>query len=259
MRNVRAIESSLYDYLLEFGKVPGGRFSTDETVKWTYTGSPLLNRIFDARFGSDPKSQIEDVLAFYCQRNLPVTWMAGPSGTPKNLGQLLQPFGFSSASQWSGMSLSLDQTAPIPAPDGFSCQRVRSKQDLAHWASIARPAFNLTPNTEASFTTIFNPLLLGKRAPFQGYLGTLNGNPCVTCFCFRQVSTVGVFWVATAQHARKRGLATALTYQALQAARQQGARLAVLHATPMGTPLYAKMGFRTKCTFNLYHRLPENV
>jgi len=259
MSNVQAIESSLYDYLLEFGKVPGGLHGASGATKWTYTGSPLLNRIFDARFEADPKPQIENVLKFYQQQKLPVTWMIGPSSRPKALGRFLQSFAFEPINEWLGMSLNLSQLAEKPDPKGFSCQPVNSQRDLKSWTSITRPAFGLAKDTEAMFRTIFDNLLLGERAPFQGYLAFLEGHPCATCFCFTQASTVGIFWVATAQEARGQGLATALTRQALREAQNKGAQLAVLHATPMGIPLYEKMGFQAECVFNLYHRSLEGA
>jgi ribosomal protein S18 acetylase RimI-like enzyme len=44
---------------------------------------------------------------------------------------------------------------------------------------------------------------------------------------------------------RGRGLAKRLTLLAMEAARERGLNLTILHATEMGKPLYAKLGFKT--------------
>ncbi len=44
---------------------------------------------------------------------------------------------------------------------------------------------------------------------------------------------------------RGRGLAKELTALAMQEARKRGLNLTILHATEMGKPLYAKLGFKT--------------
>ncbi|HEY1990877.1 MAG TPA: GNAT family N-acetyltransferase [Gammaproteobacteria bacterium] len=43
---------------------------------------------------------------------------------------------------------------------------------------------------------------------------------------------------------RGRGLAKRLTLLAMDAARERGLKLTILHATEMGKPLYAKLGFK---------------
>jgi predicted acetyltransferase len=56
---------------------------------------------------------------------------------------------------------------------------------------------------------------------------------------------VGVYNVATAGVARRRGIAGNLVIQALREAAGQGARLATLTATPQALRLYGELGFRS--------------
>ena len=58
--------------------------------------------------------------------------------------------------------------------------------------------------------------------------------------------------VVTHPEFRRRGYGTALTWAAIAAARAMGARAALLGATPLGYPVYLKMGFTPICTMRTY-------
>jgi predicted GNAT family acetyltransferase len=55
----------------------------------------------------------------------------------------------------------------------------------------------------------------------------------------------GVYWVGTTSGARKTGLAEACTRYVTNAALEQGARAVTLQASPMGEPIYTRLGYRT--------------
>jgi GNAT superfamily N-acetyltransferase len=56
--------------------------------------------------------------------------------------------------------------------------------------------------------------------------------------------TAGIYLVATARAARRRGLASAVMWGLLREARARGVAAAVLQSTPMGLPLYQHLGLR---------------
>jgi predicted acetyltransferase len=56
---------------------------------------------------------------------------------------------------------------------------------------------------------------------------------------------VGVYAVGTSTVARRRGIATAMTWAAVQAGREWGCAAATLQASEMGEPVYRAMGFET--------------
>jgi predicted N-acetyltransferase YhbS len=65
---------------------------------------------------------------------------------------------------------------------------------------------------------------------------------------------VGVLWVATAAEARGQGIGAAVTLAPLHAAREAGYRVGILHATPLGLPVYRRLGFRERCTMDIWAR-----
>jgi GNAT superfamily N-acetyltransferase len=58
----------------------------------------------------------------------------------------------------------------------------------------------------------------------------------------------GIFAVATTPRARGLGIGTALTLAPLLEARRRGYRVDTLQSSPMGFPVYQRLGFREVCS-----------
>jgi Acetyltransferase (GNAT) family len=65
-----------------------------------------------------------------------------------------------------------------------------------------------------------------------------------------EVAIVG--WVGTDRAYRRRGIGRAVTLAATNAAFDLGARLVALQASPMGLPIYEKLGYRTVTRYQLW-------
>jgi ribosomal protein S18 acetylase RimI-like enzyme len=247
---VHAIEQNLFNYLLEFAKVREGQIVHSDLVKATYTGTPLLNRVFDASFSSIDDIKLTQILQPFQDWNVPLTWMTGPSTQPDALGEWLLNQGFNQLSTWTGMALRVSALPNIHLPENFSFRTVKNREDLALWTDIARPTFGLPAQHHDLFQNLFSQLLVEPNAPFEGFLACMDDQPVGTCFLFEQGNAIGIYWVATALQAQHQGIATMLTYAALSG--KPDATLAVLHATPPGRGVYEKMGFKSYCEFGLY-------
>jgi GNAT superfamily N-acetyltransferase len=86
---------------------------------------------------------------------------------------------------------------------------------------------------------------------FTVFIGYLSGEPVATSLLATTpgVGLAGIYSVATRPPFRGRGLGTALTAAALSAARAQGYEIAVLEPSPMGAPVYRRMGFEPFGTY----------
>jgi predicted GNAT family acetyltransferase len=71
----------------------------------------------------------------------------------------------------------------------------------------------------------------------------VDARPVATALSVRTGDVVGIYSVATLPEARGHGYGTALTWMTLADA-EPGVRAAVLQASPMGRPVYERMGFR---------------
>lgn len=61
-----------------------------------------------------------------------------------------------------------------------------------------------------------------------------------------------VGWVGTVEEARRKGLASACTAWATNRSLERGAALVSLEASPMGDPVYPKLGYRELYSYKLY-------
>jgi ribosomal protein S18 acetylase RimI-like enzyme len=83
-------------------------------------------------------------------------------------------------------------------------------------------------------------------------VGRLQGESVATAMGFELDGDCGIYNVGTLEHARRRGLASALTLRLLHDATARGCQTASLQATPMAERLYAALGFRNLGRFIEY-------
>jgi ribosomal protein S18 acetylase RimI-like enzyme len=79
---------------------------------------------------------------------------------------------------------------------------------------------------------------------FQLLSTRLGGEPVASAIAFDHERDCGIYNVGTLEHARKRGLGTALTAVQLHDARARGCHTATLQATEMAERMYGAVGFR---------------
>jgi ribosomal protein S18 acetylase RimI-like enzyme len=86
---------------------------------------------------------------------------------------------------------------------------------------------------------------------FTVFVGYLSGEPVASSMLATtsSVGLAGVYSVATRPAHRGQGFGTALTAAALAAAGEQGYDTAVLEPSPLGAPMYRRMGFERVTTY----------
>ncbi len=254
----RAVEENLSQYLQHFGRARGGRCVQARAWRWIHTGSPLLNRVFDARIDGDPDVAVKAALAPFRERGHPVTWMVGPSSHPATLAPVLEANGFRRVHPWVGMVRAL---APADAAQAglHAFVPVDSADRLAAWAEVAGPAFGIPSSLHGSFVRLFSGLLVGERVPFHGLLALDGrGQALGTGLSYLAGETAGLYWIATSPERRGQGIGTALTRRLMGKARACGAKRVVLHATEAGLGLYRRLGFEEVCRIELFSWEPNH-
>jgi GNAT superfamily N-acetyltransferase len=127
------------------------------------------------------------------------------------------------------------------APAGFEIVRVRDEATLAAFRGITR----MSPRTIPSLVAATDPAV----ALLVGYL---DGEPVATgrLSCLGTVADVNS--IRTVPRFERRGLGTAMTWAVVAEAARRGCVSAMLTATPMGYPVYVRMGFEPVAIFRTY-------
>lgn len=140
----------------------------------------------------------------------------------------------------------LDQP-PLTAPVDSSeiCVRVATDaSDVADVVSIvqdAHAAYGFFP--EGVFASIFRVPETILSPSVHALILAERGRPVATAQAFLHEDLTYIGWVSVVQTAMHRGLGWLATEEAVAAGFARGARAAALMASPMGAPLYRKMGF----------------
>jgi GNAT superfamily N-acetyltransferase len=140
---------------------------------------------------------------------------------------------------------------PSPPPDGVEVRRVASREDAESYWQVAADAYatNGFPEEVFRFYDRHDGLWAEGVAAF---LALLDGRPASIAMTIVNHGVAGIFWVGTVQEARGRGLGPALTAAAVEAGFEMGPGLISLQASPLGRPIYERMGFETVYDYALY-------
>jgi len=148
------------------------------------------------------------------------------------------------------------QPVPVRAVDQHV--RIERFRDLDH----VRDAIGVGAN---AFATLGLPVeeahtMLARHdrlldADVAGFVAYVDDEPAATALTLFSDGAAGVYWVATLPASRGRGLGEVCTALATNAGFERGAPVVTLQASPMGLPIYTRMGYRA-CDQLRRYRLP---
>jgi GNAT superfamily N-acetyltransferase len=128
-------------------------------------------------------------------------------------------------------------------PAGVVLRRVETAADVAAFASVMGAAY-ATYGMPADVAPRLFPRTETLIAPHMvAFLALLDGAPAAGAMVIVTHGVAGIYWVGTTPAARGRGLAELCTRAAGNAGFDLGARIAALQASPMGEPVYRRMGY----------------
>jgi len=124
---------------------------------------------------------------------------------------------------------------------GYEIRRAIDRAGLEDHIHTAAAGFDMT---EELIRAVVAPNLLDLD-DVAIYVGYADGDPVSTGLGFRTGRTIGVYNVATLESARGRGYGAAMTQRVVADGVAAGCDVAILQASPMGLPIYERLGFRT--------------
>jgi GNAT superfamily N-acetyltransferase len=144
-----------------------------------------------------------------------------------------------------GMVLTPVPAAPAPATGVITERVVASNFDDFIQATVdcGMPR----PIAENAFD-----LRATKEGGVDFFLGRLDGRPAATATLIRTDDVAGIYAVATVDDARRRGLGSAVTWAAVDRAREWGSAAVVLQSSPMALHIYEQIGFQTVVEYAVF-------
>jgi GNAT superfamily N-acetyltransferase len=216
----------------------------------TGASEALFNGVFRARLSPDAvDGTIADTLARVASRRVPMFWWVGPSTRPADLGPRLERCGFTHTGNSPAMVVSLRTLPEEPSRmAGLAVAPVRDLDELRRWARVAAMGTGFPEQFHDELVALEAGVGLEPRGHhYTRYVGYQDGEAAGTSALLLHAGVAGIFAVATIPRARGRGIGTALTLVPLLEARRRGYGVGTLQATPMGFPVYRRLGFREVC------------
>ncbi len=252
---VDAIEQNCIDFFMEYGRGPGCELHEDPGVTWFATGlpDPLFNGVMTAHLApTEVNARIDAMMTEFRRRNLPLEWTVGTSTRPRNLGASLEAKGLRNRLVVPGMAMNLEALPDEPLPRGLTVQRATAPADLETCTRVFAANFSIAEPLVPRLVDIEQGMPPDHRENTMAYVGRLDGKPVASSGLFMSAGVAGLYFITTLASARGRGIGRAMTIHALREARGRGYRFGVLQATPMGLPVYERLGFRTYSEFEIY-------
>jgi ribosomal protein S18 acetylase RimI-like enzyme len=159
---------------------------------------------------------------------------------------------------WTERPMALhDPPEPSPLTGDIDVHVVSTTEEILAYGTVVAEA-NDDPGERERAGLLFHDrtILAPHIAAFVAYL---DGAPASCAMTLVSHGVAGVFYVATVENARRRGLGDALTRMAARAGFALGARAAWLGASEMGADLYRRIGFSDLGTSIVEYESPRRT
>jgi ribosomal protein S18 acetylase RimI-like enzyme len=157
--------------------------------------------------------------------------------------------GFTERDPMPGMAATPGELADVRAPD-LHIARADDEEALLEAARLAATVWGTRLER---VRPLFAPVIL-EIPGMSVYVGRVNRGAVTTAIGFRTDKEVALFNVATLPKRRRQGYGAAVSAHAVRAGFEDGVDLAWLQTSPMGEPVYRRLGFRHVEKHVLLHR-----
>jgi ribosomal protein S18 acetylase RimI-like enzyme len=244
-----AVHENLYALFRSMQAIPGCELAEKEelSLHHSFPTNPMFKGAWKTRLpAEETEVKIDEVMDWFNQRDAPsFFWWTDPQTKPLDLAEQLMKRGFDGNLEGDpGMVLDLRElNENIPFPSQLKIKRAIDQESLEDWRDIFCEAYG--SQTSHGQAWIEATLAAGQEnAPWQLYVGYLEGDPVSTSMIFNGAGVTGVYAVGILPAFRNMGIGSAMTLKPLSNARQQGYHYAVLFSSRLGSPVYKRLGFR---------------
>lgn len=233
------------DYVRRFTLAGGGDVLAEDGILCFASPHPLpllVNGALRTDPATDPTVVLETAMAFFASRDRRFG-ISGLVGRDDDLLASLQAEEYSIGNPEPLQHLEISELSPIPCPPGIEIRDVVDAEGVREVAALNQDATRAYGMPEDLFETIFDEPRTVLMDGMHGVLAYDGQVPVATAQVLVTEDVAYVGWVAVASASMRRGLGTVVTSAVIERGRDAGASVAVLMASPMGAPVYRRMGF----------------
>jgi ribosomal protein S18 acetylase RimI-like enzyme len=183
------------------------------------------------------------VRRFYVARGRPFS-IALRAHADADCEAVLRARGFNALYELPGMVL-LGDPGTVCAPAGLEIRATTDDQGRRDYLYVTAEAYATYGAPREYAADVFCQLESVCAPHVQGFVGYVDGQPAAAAGVWLTHGVGGIGWVGTMPAFRGRGYAEAVTWAAVREGFRRGASFANLQASPMGRPVYERMGFIT--------------
>ncbi|RMD83821.1 MAG: GNAT family N-acetyltransferase, partial [Candidatus Dadabacteria bacterium] len=216
---------------------------------------PVVNNAIRMDRRIDAETCLDRIVNFYVPRGHGYTVVLRLATDDSDLGEAAAGEGLGELAVLPAMAIEAPPAEQAP-PSGCRISWVSDEASLADYRSVVERAWETyeIPGEATGAAVGTQPLPPHIHAALL-YAGD---RPVAGALVLLSHGIAGVYWVSTLEEARGRGYAEVCTRAVTRRAFQLGARAVCLQATPMGEPVYAKIGFKTIGTYRLMAAFPDD-
>ena len=254
MNQIQFVEENAQTYYKGIARLLGGEYHEEDQVVWFTTGRRSLYR-FNGVLRISARAEnygeiVDPILGAFVSQRLPFFLAVWQDGSAPALGEYLN----SKDIRWEhfegmpAMSRGLENLPELSLPNDVKVIRVQSQEDQVDWLNVLMEGFEEPQPSRPDFQQYLFNSLTEPKPVFVHFLARWKGEPCAISTLLYADPAAGIYHVTTLPAYRGRGLGKALTFAAMQSAREGGYKEAILFATPSGFPIYEQLGFETVIT-----------
>ena len=195
---------------------------------------------------------IEDALNRLRERGRPAVWWAWRGSRPADIGRRLARRGLEAWPAWPGMAIELDHLPPPAEHDDFAVEVVRTSEQFGDVLAVLEP-LGMRGIFAGAYERVGASGGWEPDQPFEHFVGRLaDGRPVACATLCMAGEAAGLYAVAVAEDARRRGYGRAVSLAALQAGADRGHRFGVLQSSMPGFSVYRGIGLSLVCRLQAY-------
>lgn len=248
----RLNEENLFDYIRTYTKTRNSELVDSNGSLYVLNklnGVSMLNNcVFKIDTGNknDLEKAVEDILGKYSACKRPVYWYISPAESRSNLESLLKSKKLMHVENYSFMHMDIVGLNARMKNNSLRIKQVSDLFAVEHFLHVYCVCFELSKDVEKELIKYHSRLFLDPLLPAYHYIGYVNGKPVGTSTVFYSSGIAGIYNITVLPEARNLGVGSDMTIIAMNRAKKDGFRYAVLQATQLGSRVYTKIGFEAE-------------